>query len=424
MPRGAARAARPTRAPDVARRLIRPVPDSCCVYSPLRWPADPSLRSRSIHVALGQHVVGTHRRPVARTCRLSPPAPIDRREYLGLRVHRCPPPVAAKTRTRLLVSGAFRGAPIAPQPLIERFFASGCDFGAPRAAPEGEVTMRSFLWLGCGVVALVVAARGGSSPGTKSPSGLGLWPDSGEAATDGSIEVFGVTQCVPGRRASIAPVPLHPVVDVKAVPGDYVKKGQLLVKLDDDEARADVRAKQVAARKRPVLGRGSPPLSHQGASEASSPARATTPRGRAGRSQVGSRRGARRGPPWTRPRPSSSISSVSAVIDGVVSWLEVYPGLVSRPGTSLWGEIVDIRELDVRCEVTSEQADEVSLGEPVELRTSDGKRALPLGHVIYIAPVCRSQNQASADSGANPQPRSAGPVRHFCRDAIRAAWRR
>ena len=70
-----------------------------------------------------------------------------------------------------------------------------------------------------------------------------------------------------------------------------------------------------------------------------------------------------------------------------MSWLEVYPGLVSRPGTSLWGEIVDIRELDVRCEVTSEQADEVSLGEPVELRTSDGKRALPLGHVIYIAPV-------------------------------------
>ena len=63
--------------------------------------------------------------------------------------------------------------------------------------------MRSFLWLGCGVVALVVAARGGSSPGTKSPSGLGLWPDSGEAATDGSIEVFGVTQCVPGAARAL-----------------------------------------------------------------------------------------------------------------------------------------------------------------------------------------------------------------------------
>jgi len=245
--------------------------------------------------------------------------------------------------------------------------------------------MRSFMWLGCGVLALVVAARGGS-PATKSASGLGLWPNSGEAASDGSIEVAGVTQCVPGRRASIAPVPLHPVVDVKVVPGDYVKKGQLLVKLDDDEARADVRAKQAqlesaqysAAEARRFLTKARAKqavLPEQRLHEAELAVRKSEADERAARAALDS------------SEAELEHFSVSAVIDGVVSWLEVYPGLVSRPGTSLWGEIVDIRELDVRCEVTPEQADEVSLGEPVELRTSDGKRALPLGHVIYIAPV-------------------------------------
>jgi multidrug resistance efflux pump len=39
-------------------------------------------------------------------------------------------------------------------------------------------------------------------------------------------------------------VPLHPVVDVLVEPGSRVKKGQVLVKLDDDEAQADVRNKQ------------------------------------------------------------------------------------------------------------------------------------------------------------------------------------
>src|SRR5205814_9044321 len=52
--------------------------------------------------------------------------------------------------------------------------------------------------------------------------------------------------CAPGRKGTIAPVPLHPVVEVLVAPGDRVKKGQALVKLDDDEARADVRAKQAA----------------------------------------------------------------------------------------------------------------------------------------------------------------------------------
>ncbi len=71
-------------------------------------------------------------------------------------------------------------------------------------------------------------------------------PKAGEAdpADTSAIEVAGRTHCVSGRRAIIAPVPLHPVVEVLVKPGDRVKKGQTLVKLDDDEPQADVKAKE------------------------------------------------------------------------------------------------------------------------------------------------------------------------------------
>jgi multidrug efflux pump subunit AcrA (membrane-fusion protein) len=56
----------------------------------------------------------------------------------------------------------------------------------------------------------------------------------------------GKTQPVPGRVAKIAPVVLHPVTEVLVVPGTRVKKGQPLVRIDDDEAKADVRNKEAA----------------------------------------------------------------------------------------------------------------------------------------------------------------------------------
>src|SRR4051794_40666619 len=62
----------------------------------------------------------------------------------------------------------------------------------------------------------------------------------------GSWQARGTTKPAPGRRGIIAPVPLHPVIEVKVQPGDRVKKGQVLVKLDDDEPRAEVRARKAA----------------------------------------------------------------------------------------------------------------------------------------------------------------------------------
>jgi membrane fusion protein, multidrug efflux system len=250
--------------------------------------------------------------------------------------------------------------------------------------------MRSVLWLGGGLAALCVAASGSIS-GTKSGSTPWAEPGSPIVASDGSIEALGRTQCVPGRCASIAPVPLHPVVDVLAVQGGHVKKGQILVKLDDDEARADVRLKEAllesaqstANEARRFLAKAQSKqeiLPEQRLHEAAHAVRKAEAEQRAAQAALDS------------SRAELEHFSVAAAIDGVVSWLDVHPGVVSRPGTSVWGEIVDLRELDVKCELTPQQADDVALGQPVEVRVVDREGAPSIGRLIFIAPVAEPKS--------------------------------
>jgi hypothetical protein len=93
--------------------------------------------------------------------------------------------------------------------------------------------------------AVVLVVVIGCQPSTPDSS-AGLKPSVPAPLGPSVIEVTGRTQCIPARRGIIAPVPLHPVIAVLVAPGDRVKKGQPLVKIDDDEAQADVRAKQAA----------------------------------------------------------------------------------------------------------------------------------------------------------------------------------
>ncbi len=125
-----------------------------------------------------------------------------------------------------------------------------------------------------------------------------------------------------------------------------------------------------------------------------------------------------------RPRPRSIRAEaelehfhVTAIVDGIVSRLDVCPGVVARPGTTVWGEIVDLRELDVRCELRPEQADHVAVGQKVEVRTTDGG-ALPAGSITFIGPVADATDGARA--GARPVPESRGtrPLRRECLGAI------
>jgi multidrug resistance efflux pump len=76
--------------------------------------------------------------------------------------------------------------------------------------------------------------------------------------------------------------------------------------------------------------------------------------------------------------------TVVALVDGVVAWLDVHLGMVSRPGTTVWGEILDLSEIDVRCDVTSEQADRVVLGQEAQVQANGRKEVYGVGKVVVV----------------------------------------
>jgi RND family efflux transporter MFP subunit len=196
-------------------------------------------------------------------------------------------------------------------------------------------------------------------------------------------DVPGRTECVPGRKGTIAPVPLHPVVEVLVAPGDRVTKGQALVKLDDDEARADVRAKQAALESARVALQES--HRYLGAAEKTYRT-GSLPEQRYHEARVAAlkaemdERAAEAACESARAELEHYV--VTAAIDGVVSRLEVNPGTVARPGTTVWGEILDLSEIDVRCELSADQADRVSRGQPADVRL--GEETVGSGRVVFV----------------------------------------
>ena len=68
------------------------------------------------------------------------------------------------------------------------------------------------------------------------------------------------------------------------------------------------------------------------------------------------------------------LYTVTAAIDGEVAWLDVSPGTVSWPGSLIWGEIVDLRELDVRCELPPIQSEQIAVGQSAEFGSAERRR--------------------------------------------------
>jgi membrane fusion protein (multidrug efflux system) len=196
-------------------------------------------------------------------------------------------------------------------------------------------------------------------------------------------DVPGRTECTPGRKGTIAPVPLHPVVEVLVAPGDRVKKGQALVKLDDDEARADVRAKQAALESARIALKES--HRYLGAIE-NTYRIGSLPEQRYHEARVAAlkaemdERAAEAA--WESARAELEHYVVTAAINGLVSRLEVNPGTVARPGTTVWGEILDLSEIDVRCALPAERADRVSPGQPADVRLGDDQ--VVSGRVVFV----------------------------------------
>jgi membrane fusion protein, multidrug efflux system len=245
---------------------------------------------------------------------------------------------------------------------------------------------RSCSWrrlVACLAGVLVMAGLAGCTPpqtATKSAAEASQPPPRGLAA-----DVAGRTQCVPARQALIAPVPLHPVVEVPVAPGDRVTKGQALVKLDDDEAQADVRAKQAALEN-----------AQHAAKEARRHFTAVDKAFEKGalpeqryheiRTTALKAEGDERMAMALLDSAKAELEHfvIRAPIDGVVNRLDVRLGMVSRPGTTVWGEILDLSEIDVRCEVTPDQADQVVVGQTAEVWNNSKKNLVGKGRVVFV----------------------------------------
>lgn len=209
--------------------------------------------------------------------------------------------------------------------------------------------------------------------------------------------LLGQTQCVLQRKGIIAPTVLHPVTEVLVSLGDKVKKDQPLVKIDDDEPQADVRGKKANLENAGIVLRESKrylasleKLHSQGAIPEQ---RLHELRAAALKAEMDERA--------AKAAVDSALAelehyTVTAPIDGIINKLHVHPGEVSRPGTTVWGEILDLREIDVRFQITVNQADQLKVGDNAEVLAADLTTSYGTGRVVFIG------LEANRDNGKLP----------------------
>jgi len=240
-----------------------------------------------------------------------------------------------------------------------------------------------------------LAASLGSSTQTNPVAGTKALSVS--ANRSGTFLVSGQTQCPPKRKGILAPAVLHPVTDVLVSVGDTVKKGQPLIQIDDDEPQADVRVKKavlentgIAAREAKRYLASLEKLQTQGAIPEQ---RIHDVRAIALKTEA-DERAAKAAMEMSMAELEHYV--VSAPIDGVVNRLSVHPGMVSRPGTSVWGEVLDTKELEVRIQFTMAEAELVHAGDDGEVLAADLTKSYGTGRLIFIG------LQANADNGKIP----------------------
>ena len=211
------------------------------------------------------------------------------------------------------------------------------------------------------------------------------------------LEVPGRTRCMLSRRGIIASAILRPVVKVLVGPGDQVKKGQALIKLFDLESRAKVRAREEDLRSieaRTQYSRRNLTLAEKGRQTGAIPENSYNEIRATALSNEAQMHAAEA--ELALARSELSLYTVTASIDGEIAWLDVSPGAVSWPGALIWGEIIDLRELDVRCELSPVQADQVAMDEPAEIWLDGKAEAIATGKVVFVGKM------ADRDSGLIP----------------------
>jgi RND family efflux transporter MFP subunit len=200
-----------------------------------------------------------------------------------------------------------------------------------------------------------------------------------------ALEVPGRTRCLLARRGIIAAAIMRPVVEVLVSPGDRVTKGQALVKLFDLEPQAKVQARERDLRSIEARAQFSrrnlelaEPARRTGAlpentyNEIRATALSNEAQVRAAEAEL------------ALAQSELKLYTVTAPIDGAVAWLDVSPGTVTWPGSMIWGEIVDLRELDVRCELSPVQADQIALGRRADVWLDGKADAVATGKVVFV----------------------------------------
>ena len=224
-----------------------------------------------------------------------------------------------------------------------------------------------------------VPAAAAAPPARGAPAAA---PQKGVAAP---LEVPGRTRCILSRRGIIAAAVLRPVVKVLVSTGDRVKKGQALIKLYDLEVQAKVRAREqdlksmqakaLYSRRNFELANNNSALPQRALNELHMTALSNEALALAAEAEL------------SHAQAELKLYTVTASIDGEIAWLDVSPGTVSWPGAMMWGEIVDLRELDIHCDLTPLQAEQVAVGQSAEVALDGKAAAAGTGKVVFVGKV-------------------------------------
>ncbi len=256
-------------------------------------------------------------------------------------------------------------------------------------------------------------------------------------ARAGPLTVIGTAQPAPGRSSVIAPQVLQPVREVLVHEGDTVAKDAPLIRLDDDEFQADVKAKtarrdevkaqlqelletprrdkieqaradyekaQVTARAAQQELDKMEPAFKKGAVPEVMYRKTVTALEKARKDEASAKEQwleVKRDPVLAKiagltaqvRAAEAELQGAQASLDnctilartaGVVTGLSVRPGAIVRPGTAVWGEIIDLSEIDIRCELTPAQARQIKAGQEAEV-LDEADHPLGRGRVIVMS---------------------------------------
>jgi RND family efflux transporter MFP subunit len=237
--------------------------------------------------------------------------------------------------------------------------------------------MRIILLLACGLIPAILAGCELAAPAASAQPG-----------PSGPLEVPGRTRCMLSHRGIIASPILRPVVEVLVGPGDRVTKGQVLIKLYDLEPQAKVKAREKELRSIEAKAK----YSRKNLDNADR-SRST---GAMPENVYNDVRAIALSNEAQVPAAEAELSlaeselkmyTVTASIDGEIAWLDVSPGTVTWPGSLVWGEIVDLCELDVRCELSPAQVERVAVGQSAEVWLDGKAEPAATGKIVFVGKV-------------------------------------